>query len=76
MRQMMFLKSKKTIIFRNYEVLGLLIEYNGIIRNDIMENIQFYRVVRVFPQNTMLKFIKKINKIRTNINNSKFTSRK
>ena len=35
--------------FRNYEVLRVLINYNGIISNDIEENIQFYRVVRVIP---------------------------
>ena len=33
--------------FRNYEVLRVLIKYNGIIRNDIEENIKFYRLVRV-----------------------------
>ena len=33
----------------NYEVLRVLIKYNGIIRNDIEENIKFYRVVRVIP---------------------------
>ena len=48
--------------FRNYEVLRVLIKYNGNISNDIEENIQFYRVVRVIPQNTMFKLIK-INKI-------------
>ena len=35
--------------FRNYEVLRVLINYDGIIRNDIEENIKFYRVVRVIP---------------------------
>ena len=35
--------------FRNYEVLRVLIKYNGIISNDIQENIQFYRAVRVIP---------------------------
>ena len=35
--------------FRNYEILRVLIKYNGIIRNDIEENIKFYRVVRVIP---------------------------
>ena len=34
---------------RNYEVLRVLIKYNGIIRNNIEENIKFYRVVRVIP---------------------------
>ena len=62
--------------FRNYEVLRVLIKYNGIISNDIEENIQLYRVVRVIPPpNTMFKFIK-INKIHTNINGSKLTFRK
>ena len=42
---------RKDYCFRNYEVLLVLINYNGIIRNDILEaNIQFYRVVRVIPQ--------------------------
>ena len=49
MRQIMFLKSEKTIVFRNYEVLRVLIKYNGITRNNIEENIKFYRVVRVIP---------------------------
>ena len=35
--------------FRNYEVLRVLIKYNGNISNDIEENNQFYRVVRVIP---------------------------
>ena len=35
--------------FRNYEVLWVLIKNNGTIRNDIEENIKFYRVVRVIP---------------------------
>ena len=35
--------------FRNYEVLRVLIKYNGIRRNSIEENIKFYRVVRVIP---------------------------
>ena len=77
MRQIMVLKSEKTIIycFRNYVFLRVLIKYNGIIRNDIEENIKFYRVVRVIPPNTMFKRIK-INKIHTNINDSKLTFRK
>ena len=49
MRQIMFLKSKKTIVFRNYEVLRVPIKYNGITRNNIEENIKFYRVIRVIP---------------------------
>ena len=35
--------------FRNYEVLRVLIKFDGIIRNDIEENTKFYRVVRVIP---------------------------
>ena len=42
-------KKRKDTCFRNYEVLRVLIKYNGIIRNDIMENIKFYTVVRVIP---------------------------
>ena len=42
-------EKRKDNCFRNYEVLLVLIKYNGIIRNDIEENIQFYRVVRVIP---------------------------
>ena len=68
-------EKRKDNNFRNYEVLRVLIKYNGIIRNDIEENIQFYRVGRVIPQNTMFKFIK-INKIHTNINDSKVSFRK
>ena len=40
---------RKDNCFRNYEVLRVLIIYTGIIRNDIEENIKFYRVVRVIP---------------------------
>ena len=40
-------EKRKDNCFRNYEVLGFLIKYSGIIRNDIEENIKFYRVVRV-----------------------------
>ena len=43
------LEKRKDNCFRNYEVLRVLIKYNGIIRNDIEENIKFYRVVRVIP---------------------------
>ena len=60
---------------RKYEVLRVLIKNNGIIRTDRKESIQLYRVVRVIPQNTMFKFIK-INKIHTNLNDSKITFRK
>ena len=35
---------------RKYEVLRVLINNYGIIRNDIEANIQFYREVRVIPQ--------------------------
>ena len=42
-------EKQKNNCFRNYEVLRVLIKYNGIIRNDIEENIEFYRVVRVIP---------------------------
>ena len=71
----MFLKSKKTFVLENYEVLRVPIKYNGIIRNDIEENIKFFRVVRVIPPNNMFKFIK-INTIHTNIYDSKLTFRK
>ena len=37
-------------LLRNYEVLRVLIKYNGITRNNIEENIKFYRVVRVIPK--------------------------
>ena len=67
-------EKRKNNWFRNDEVLRVLIKCNGIIRNDIEGNIKFYRVVRVIPQNTMFKFIK-INKIHTNINDSKLTFR-
>ena len=42
-------EKRKDNCFRNYEVLRVLIKYDGIIRNDIEENIKFYRVVRVIP---------------------------
>ena len=38
-------EKQKDYCFRNYEVLRVLINYIGIIRNDIETNIQFYRVV-------------------------------
>ena len=44
------IEKRKDNCFRNYKVLGVLIKYNGIIRNDMEENIKFYRVVRVIPQ--------------------------
>ena len=50
MRQIMFLKSEKTIVLAIYEVLRVLIKYNGITRNNKEENIKFYRVVRVIPK--------------------------
>ena len=43
-------EKRKDNCFRNYEVLRVLIKYNGITRNNIEENIKFYRVVRVIPQ--------------------------
>ena len=43
-------EKRKDICFRNYEILRVLIIYNGIIRNDIEENIKLYRVVRVIPK--------------------------
>ena len=42
-------EKRKDNCFRNYEVLRVMIKYNGIIGNDIEENIKFYRVVRVIP---------------------------
>ena len=42
-------EKRKDNFYRNYEILRVLIKYNGIIRNDIEENIKFYRVVRVIP---------------------------
>ena len=72
MRQIMFLKSKKTIVLEIMNFLWVLINYKCIIRNDKESNIQFYGVVRV---KTMFKFIK-INKIHANIIDSKFTFRK
>ena len=42
-------RKRKDNCFRNYEVLRVLIKYNGITRNDIEENIKLYRVVRVIP---------------------------
>ena len=42
-------EKRKDNCFRNYEVLRVLIKYNGIIRNNIEENIKFPRVVRVIP---------------------------
>ena len=46
MRQVLFLKSEKTI---GLEISWVLIKYNGIIRNNIEENIKFYRVYRFIP---------------------------
>ena len=43
-------EKRKENCFRNYEVLRVLIKYNGITRNNIEENIKFYRVVRVIPK--------------------------
>ena len=50
-----------------------MINNNGIIRNDIEANIQFYKVVRVIPQKY---YVININTIHTNINDSKLTFRK
>ena len=51
-------EKRKDNCFRNYEVLRILIRYNGIIRNDIEENIKFYRVVRVIPQKYYVQIYK------------------
>ena len=37
------------IFLRNTQVLRIFTKNNGIIRNDIEENVLFYRVVRVIP---------------------------
>ena len=42
-------EKRKDNCFRNYEVLRVLMKYNGITRNNIEENITFYSVVRVIP---------------------------
>ena len=42
-------EKRKDNYFRNHDILRVLIKYNGIIRNDIEENIKSYRVVRVIP---------------------------
>ena len=42
-------EKRKDNCFRNYEVLRVLNKYNGIIRNDIEENIKIYGVVRDIP---------------------------
>ena len=68
-------EKRKDNCFRGYEVLRVLIKYNGITRNNIEENIKSNRVVRVIPPKTLFKFIK-INKTHTNINDSKLTFRK
>ena len=69
-------EKRKDNCFRNYNILRVLIKYNGIIRNDIKENIKFYRVVRVIPQKYYVQIYKKIYKIHTNENDSKFSFRK
>ena len=51
-------EKRKDNCFRNYEVLGVLVKNNGIIRNDIEENIKFYRVVRVIPPKYYVKIYK------------------
>ena len=42
-------EKRKDNCFRNYEVLRVLIKYNGIIKNGKEENMKFYKVVRVIP---------------------------
>ena len=49
-------EKRKDNYFRNCEVLRVLIKYNGIIRNDIKENLKFYRVVRVISQKCYVYF--------------------
>ena len=51
-------EKRKDNCFRNYEILRLLIKYNGVIRNDIEENIKFYRVVRVIPKKYYVQIYK------------------
>ena len=51
-------EKRKDYCFRNYKVLQVLINYNGIIRNDIEANIQFYIVVRVIPQKYYVQIYK------------------
>ena len=51
-------EKRKNHCFRNYEVLRVLIKYNGIIRNYIEENIKFYRVVRVIPPKNYVQIYK------------------
>ena len=51
-------EKRKDDCFRNYEILRVLIKYNGIIRNDIEENIKFYRVVRIIPQKHYVQIYK------------------
>ena len=47
----MFLKSEKTIVLEIMNFYGFQLINNGIIRNYIEANIQFYRVVTVIPKN-------------------------
>ena len=49
----MFLKSEKTIVLEIMKFYGFQLINNGIIRNYIEANIQFYRVVRVIPKITV-----------------------
>ena len=51
-------EKRKDNCFRNYEVLGVLVKNNDIIRNDIEENIKFYRVVRVILPKYYVKIYK------------------
>ena len=75
MQQIMFFEKRKAYCFRNYDVLRVLINYNGIIRNDTEANIKVYWAVRVIPQKYYVQ-IYYINKIHTNKNDGKFTFRK
>ena len=56
-------EKRKDNCFRNYEVLRVLIRYNGIIRNALEENIKSYRVVRVIPPKFNLQIYKKSIKL-------------
>ena len=53
-------EKRKDNCYRKYEILRVLIKYNCIIRNDIEENIKFYRVVRVIPQKDYVQIYKKL----------------
>ena len=51
-------EKRKDNCFRNYEVLQVLIKYNGIIGNDIEENIKLYSVVGVIPPKCYVQIYK------------------